>query len=115
MYKNIKIKHSSIDFLFDMLKKRKIAYIGEDLLLGVNCDYQGYKLYLFDLKNMSFEFWNLNLNDEILQIIYLEKNTIKYQRNKDAVQLLLIGCQYIFLIEYIKDQKRYEKIKDYIY
>ena len=98
-----------------MLKERKIAYIGDDLLLGVNNDYQGYNLYLFDSKNMSFEFCKLDLNDKILQIIYLEKNSIKYPKNKDSVQLLLIGYQYIFLLEYIKDQKRYEKIKDYKY
>ena len=113
--KNIKIKHSCINSLFEMLKERKIAYIGDDLLLGVNNDYQGYNLYLFDLKNMSFELCKLDLNDEILLIIYLEKNSIKYPKNKDSVQLLLIGCQYIFLLEYIKDQKRYEKIKDYKY
>ena len=97
--------------LFYMLKKRNIIYIKEDLFLGT---YDGY-LFLINLKDISLDSDKLDLNDKILLTISLENKNIKPIKNKNAFQFLLIGSRYIFLMEYLIEQKKYEKIKEYKY
>ena len=96
------------------LKKRSVICVDEHLFLGIQGKLGNY-LISIDFNNINFKEEKLDLNDEIIHIISLENKNIKPLKNKNAFQFLLIGKGYIFLMEYLKEQKTIEKIEEYKY
>ena len=96
------------------LKKRSVICVDEHLFLGIQGKLGNY-LISIDFNNINFKEEKLDLNDEIIHIISLENKNIKPLKNKNAFQFLLILKGYIFLMEYLKEQKTIEKIEEYKY
>lgn len=99
------------EVIFVILSKRNLIYIYENLFLGIRNDY----LFLIDFDKNSLCDVKLYISEEILKIIALEKKNIIPIKNKTAVQFLLIGKRHIFLMKFLIEQKKYEKIKEYKY
>ena len=96
------------------LKKRSVICVDELLFLGIQGKLGNY-LISIDFNNINFKKEELDLNDEIIHIISLDNKNIIPLKNENAFQFLLIGKGYIFLMEYLKEQKTIEKIEEYKY
>ena len=115
-----KIINSYVKKLKNMIDKKNIIYIDNDLIMGYEYEY-GYEsnsLFLINsnLHLLSYETFSFKLNDYIYKIISLKNNPIKtILKNEEDVQFLLISNKNIYLFEYIKCKKSIELIKNYNY
>ena len=109
---SIKYKNKIIDnndkiiCLYYILRKRQIIHIDKDLFLGL--DTISNTLYLIDLQNISLNSCKLEMNDIIKRIVSLKNN----KKNEENPKFILIGIQYIYLLEYINNKKEYRKLKE---
>ena len=109
---SIKYKNKIIDnndkiiCLYYILRKRQIIHIDKDLFLGL--DNISNTLYLIDLQNISLNSCKLEMDDKIKRIVSLKNN----KKNEENPKFILIGIQYIYLLEYIKNKKEYRKLKE---
>ena len=111
-----KIINSYVEKLKNMIDKKNIIYIDNDLIMGY--EYWSNSLFLINsnLHLLSYETFSFKLNDYIYKIISLKNNPIKtILKNEEDVQFLLISNKNIYLFEYIKCKKSIELIKNYNY
>ena len=116
IYNGTKIINSYTKKLKNMIDKKNIIYIDNDLIMGY--EYESNSLFLINsnLHLLSYETFNFKLNDCIYKIISLKNNPIKtILKNEEDVQFLLISNKNIYLFEYIKCKKSIELIKNYNY
>ena len=113
-----KIINSYVEKLKNMIDKKNIIYIDNDLIMGYKDEYYSNSLLLINsnLHLLSYETFSFKLNDYISKIISLKNNPIKtILKNEEDVQFLLISNKNIYLFEYIKCKKSIELIKNYNY
>ena len=113
-----KIINSYVEKLKNMIDKKNIIYIDNDLIMGYKDEYYSNSLFLINsnLHLLSYETFSFKLNDYISKIISLKNNPIKtILKNEEDVQFLLISNKNIYLFEYIKCKKSIELIKNYNY
>ena len=113
-----KIINSYVKKLKNMIDKKNIIYIDNDLIMGYKDEYYSNSLFLINsnLHLLSYETFSFKLNDYISKIISLKNNPIKtILKNEEDVQFLLISDKNIYLFEYIKCKKSIELIKNYNY
>ena len=113
-----KIINSYVEKLKNMIDKKNIIYIDNDLIMGYKDEYYSNSLFLINsnLHLLSYETFSFKLNDYISKIISLKNNPIKtILKNEEDVQFLLISDKNIYLFEYIKCKKSIELIKNYNY
>ena len=113
-----KIINSYVEKLKNMIDKKNIIYIDNDLIMGYEYEYESNSLFLINsnLHLLSYETFSFKLNDYIYKIISLKNNPIKtILKNEEDVQFLLISNKNIYLFEYIKCKKSIELIKNYNY
>ena len=113
-----KIINSYVEKLKNMIDKKNIIYIDNDLIMGYKYEYESNSLFLINsnLHLLSYETFSFKLNDYIYKIISLKNNPIKtILKNEEDVQFLLISNKNIYLFEYIKCKKSIELIKNYNY
>ena len=113
-----KIINSYVKKLKNMIDKKNIIYIDNDLIMGYKDEYYSNSLFLINsnLHLLSYETFSFKLNDYIYKIISLKNNPIKtILKNEEDVQFLLISNKNIYLFEYIKCKKSIELIKNYNY
>ena len=113
-----KIINSYVEKLKNMIDKKNIIYIDNDLIMGYKDEYYSNSLFLINsnLHLLSYETFSFKLNDYIYKIISLKNNPIKtILKNEEDVQFLLISNKNIYLFEYIKCKKSIELIKNYNY
>ena len=113
-----KIINSYVKKLKNMIDKKNIIYIDNDLIMGYKDEYYSNSLFLINsnLHLLSYETFSFKLNDYIDKIISLKNNPIKtILKNEEDVQFLLISDKNIYLFEYIKCKKSIELIKNYNY
>ena len=111
-----KIINPYVEKLKNMIDKKNIIYIDNDLIIGF--EYESNSLFLINsnLHLLSYETFSFKLNDYIDKIISLKNNPIKtILKNEEDVQFLLISNKNIYLFEYIKCKKSIELIKNYNY
>ena len=111
-----KIINPYVEKLKNMIDKKNIIYIDNDLIIGF--EYESNSLFLINsnLHLLSYETFSFKLNDYISKIISLKNNPIKtILKNEEDVQFLLISNKNIYLFEYIKCKKSIELIKNYNY
>ena len=108
-----KIINSYVEKLKNMIDKKNIIYIDNDLIIGY--EYESNSLFLINsnLHLLSYENFSFKLNDCIYKIISLKNNPIKtILKNEEDAQFLLISNKNIYLFEYIKCKKSIELIKN---
>lgn len=113
-----KIINPYVEKLKNMIDKKNIIYIDNDLIMGYKDEYYSNSLFLINsnLHLLSYETFSFKLNDYIYKIISLKNNPIKtILKNEEDVQFLLISNKNIYLFEYIKCKKSIELIKNYNY
>ena len=113
-----KIINSYVEKLKNMIDKKNIIYIDNDLIMGYKDEYYSNSLFLINsnLHLLSYETFSFKLNDYIYKLISLKNNPIKtILKNEEDVQFLLISNKNIYLFEYIKCKKSIELIKNYNY